>query len=161
LFNYCIDLVLENALFSHPGVKIRQNVSLGDLEYADDFRILYDSEKDQTIIDDVVTLADRIGPKVITEKTKFMVTNHTDPYSLTVIQVQLDQVDSFSYLGSYFVLMDLQMPIFNSDSRKHKQFLLPSKNHWGTSVKLVYELKFESTCCLFEQPLLMNVKLDK
>ncbi|KAK2726148.1 hypothetical protein QYM36_000564 [Artemia franciscana] len=68
LFNYCIDLVLENALFSHPGVKIRQNVSPGDLEYADDFRILYDSEKDQTIIDDVVTLADRIGPKVITEK---------------------------------------------------------------------------------------------
>ncbi|KAK2726366.1 hypothetical protein QYM36_000714 [Artemia franciscana] len=92
LFNYCTERVLEKALSSHPGFQIGQNFSLGDLEYADDVGIISDSEKAQTMLDEVVNWAHHISLKVSTVKTKFMAINHTDPMSLTVNQVQLDQV---------------------------------------------------------------------
>ena len=84
--------MLEKALSSHPGFQIGQNFSLGDLEYADDVGIISDSEKAQTMLDEVVNWAHHISLKVSTVKTKFMAINHTDPMSLTVNQVQLDQV---------------------------------------------------------------------
>ena len=99
LFNYCIDLVLENALSSHPGVQIGLNLSLGDYEYAYDVAIFSDPEKAQIMLDGVVTWAYHVGLKVSTGKTKFMAVNHTDPISLIVNQVQLGQFNSFKYLG--------------------------------------------------------------
>ncbi|KAK2704890.1 hypothetical protein QYM36_017066 [Artemia franciscana] len=95
-----IDWVPENALSSHEGVRIRQKFSLGFLKYYDDVAILSDPEKAPTMLDEVVSWADRIGFKVSTGKRKYMTLNHTDPISLTVNQVELDQVDSFPYHGS-------------------------------------------------------------
>jgi hypothetical protein len=92
--------VLENSLSSHPGVKIQRNLSLVDLEYADDVGVPSDPKKAQTILDDVVTWADYIGLKVRAGKTQFTAMNHNDSFSLTVFQVQLDQVDGFTHLGS-------------------------------------------------------------
>ncbi|KAK2716480.1 hypothetical protein QYM36_006833, partial [Artemia franciscana] len=73
------------------GVRIRQKFSLGYLKYYDDVAILSDPEKAPTMLDEVVSWADRIGFKVSTGKRKYMTLNHTDPISLTVNQVELDQ----------------------------------------------------------------------
>ena len=101
LFNYCVDWVLENALSSYPGVQIGQNLSLTDLDYADDVGLLSDPVEAQNMLDNVVAWADLIGLKVSTEKTKFMAINHdTGPFTLTVNQVQLEKVNCFTYLGS-------------------------------------------------------------
>ncbi|KAK2709325.1 hypothetical protein QYM36_013106 [Artemia franciscana] len=94
LFNYCIDWVLENALLSHPGLQIGQNLSLTDLYYADDVGLLSDPIEVQNMIDSVVVWADLIGLKVSTEKTKFMAINHdTGPFPLTVNQVHQEKVN--------------------------------------------------------------------
>ena len=101
LFNYCIDWVLENSLSSYPGAQVGQNLSLTDLDYADDVGLLSDPIEAQNMLDSVVTWADLIGLKVSTEKTKFMAINHdTGPFPLTVNQVQLEKVNRFTYLGS-------------------------------------------------------------
>ncbi|KAK2704575.1 hypothetical protein QYM36_016837 [Artemia franciscana] len=100
LFNFCIDWVLENPLSSHPGVQIGRNLSLGELENVDYVGILSDPKTSQTVLHYVLTCADRIRLKVSTGKTKFMAENHTDPISLTVNKIQLDHLDSFTYLGS-------------------------------------------------------------
>ncbi|XP_065557812.1 uncharacterized protein LOC136025754 [Artemia franciscana] len=99
--NYCIDWVLENALSSYPGAQVGQNLSLTDLDYADDVGLLSDPVEAQNMLDSVVAWADLIGLKVSTEKTKCMAINHdTGPFSLTVNQVQLEKVNRFTYLCS-------------------------------------------------------------
>ena len=55
--------MLENTLSSHPGVEIGQNLSLEDLDYAGDVRILLDPEKATNMLHNLVTWADRIGLK--------------------------------------------------------------------------------------------------
>ena len=100
LFNYWIDCVLENAQSSYPGAQIGQNLSLTDLDYADDVGLLSDPVEAQNMLDSVVAWADLIGLKVSTEKTKFMAINHdTGPFPLTVNQVQLEKVNRFTFLG--------------------------------------------------------------
>ncbi|KAK2718096.1 hypothetical protein QYM36_006774 [Artemia franciscana] len=119
-FNYCVDWVLENALSSHKGFQIGQNLSLEDIDQADDVGILSDPETAQTILGDLMTWADHIGLKVNNAKTKFKRISHADPLSLTLNQVQLDQIDRFTYLGSQICTMTLQTLIFSSDFRKHR-----------------------------------------
>ncbi|KAK2709579.1 hypothetical protein QYM36_013299 [Artemia franciscana] len=92
LFNYCIDWVLENALSAYPGAQVGQNLSLNDLDYADDVGLLSDPVEAQNMLDSVVVWADLIGLKVSTENTKFMAINYdTGPFPLTVNQVQLEK----------------------------------------------------------------------
>ncbi|KAK2701591.1 hypothetical protein QYM36_019768, partial [Artemia franciscana] len=94
LFNYCIDWVLENALSSYPGAQVGQNLSLTDLDYADDVGLLSDPVEAQNMLDSVVAWAVLIGLKVSTEKTKFMAINHdTGLFPLTINQVQLEKVN--------------------------------------------------------------------
>ncbi|KAK2713822.1 hypothetical protein QYM36_009640 [Artemia franciscana] len=115
LFYFCIDWVLENALSSYPRAQIGQNLSLTDLDYADDVGLLSDPVEAQNMLDNVVAWANLIGLKVSTEKTKFMAFNHeTGPFSLTINQVQLEKANhgaewvlDGSYSYNFEVLGDL------------------------------------------------------
>ena len=51
------------------------------------------------MLDEVLTWADSIGLKVSTMEDKIYGNNHTNPILLTVNQVHLDQVNSFTNLG--------------------------------------------------------------
>ena len=57
LFNYCIDWVLKNALSSYQEAQIGQNLSLTDLDYADDVGLLSDPVEAQDLLDSVVAWA--------------------------------------------------------------------------------------------------------
>ncbi|KAK2711963.1 hypothetical protein QYM36_010856 [Artemia franciscana] len=87
----------------HAGAQIGQNLSLTDLDYADDVGLLSDPVETQYMLGNVVASADLIDLKVCTEKTKFMNINHdTGPFSLTVNQVQLEKVNQNDIYGEEF-----------------------------------------------------------
>ena len=60
----------------HNGAQIGENLSLTNLDYADDVEILSDAEHAQKMLDNIVEWSNLIGLKVSTEKTKFMIMNH-------------------------------------------------------------------------------------
>ena len=59
--------------------KSEKNLSLTNLDYADNVGIISDPEHAQKMLDDIVEWSSLVGLKVRTEKTKFMVMNRPDP----------------------------------------------------------------------------------
>ena len=68
--------MLENALMQHNGVQIGKNLSVTDVDYADDVQLLSDPEHAQKMLDDIVEWSNLIGLEVSAEKIKFMIMNH-------------------------------------------------------------------------------------
>ena len=59
--------MLENALMQHNGSQIGKNLSLTDLNYADDVGLLSDPEHAQKMLDDIFKWSSLIGLKVSAE----------------------------------------------------------------------------------------------
>ena len=84
----------------HNGAQIGKNLSLTDLDYADDIGLLSDPEHAQKMLDDIIECSSLIGLKVSAEKSKFMVMNLPTQLFLSVNLTQLERVECFTYLGS-------------------------------------------------------------
>jgi hypothetical protein len=104
LFNFVVDLLLETALngSENPGVDILPGDQLSDLEYADDIVLFSeDFSRMQNLLNKLDCCASMFGLRFAPSKCKFMLQDWAgDIPSLSVAGSTIDQVDSFTYLGS-------------------------------------------------------------
>ncbi len=111
LFNIAIDHVLKKALDDNPiGITICPSERpITDLTFADDIAVLAESmDSMQIMIDHIILMAASVGLKLNCQKSKYMTAN-TDPInpnsSLTIENEPMEQVTSFTYLGSNIALL--------------------------------------------------------
>ncbi len=111
LFNIAIDHVLKKVLDDNPiGITIYPSERpITDLTFADDIAVLAESmDSMQIMIDHIIRIAASVGLKLNCQKSKYMTAN-TDPInpnsSLTIENEPMEQVTSFTYLGSNIALL--------------------------------------------------------
>lgn len=103
LFNLYAEKLLEEALKNTPDIKVgKENVKT--LKYADDQAVLAKSERElQSMIDNINVAGKRYGMKINAGKTKVMKIGKIEGrIQLTLEGKQLEQVESFRYLGGIF-----------------------------------------------------------
>ncbi|BHF85091.1 hypothetical protein SprV_1002824900 [Sparganum proliferum] len=103
LFNYAIDWVLGRALRESDGVEIAPGHRLTDLDYADDIALLASSSGDlQSMVSRVNEVAKSVGLSINAGKTKVFSSCIPDQEEapLGIDGCQLEEVDSFKYLGA-------------------------------------------------------------
>ncbi|BHF80935.1 hypothetical protein SprV_0702406400 [Sparganum proliferum] len=103
LFNYAIDWILGRALRESDGVEIAPGHRLTDLDYADDIALLDSSFGDlQSMVSRVNEVAKSVGLSINAGKTKVFSSCIPDQEKapLGIDGCQLEEVDSFKYLGA-------------------------------------------------------------
>ncbi|CAH8560679.1 unnamed protein product [Dicrocoelium dendriticum] len=104
LFNFAIEDVLSNALegFQHFGLELLPGERATDLDYADDIALLGDDPQGmQLILDRLAVEASKYGMSFAPSKCKVLLKDWLSPAPVLTLQgAQLEQVDSFVYLGS-------------------------------------------------------------
>ncbi|BHF85772.1 hypothetical protein SprV_1002894400 [Sparganum proliferum] len=103
LFNYAIDWILGRALRESDGVEIAPGHRLTDLDYADDIALLASSFGDlQSMVSRVNEVAKSVGLSINAGKTKVFSSCIPDQEKapLGIDGCQLEEVDSFKYLGA-------------------------------------------------------------
>ena len=102
LFNYVIDWLMSTAIGDFKGVEISTGQWISDLEYADDIVVFGASTAElQPVLDRIRVQASRIGLQINTAKTKYFSAQVTIPSPpLRIGTVDIEEVDSFQYLGS-------------------------------------------------------------
>ena len=103
IFNYAIDFILGHALEGFPGVQLSRSVVVKDLDYADDIAIFGASYLEvQSVIDQIAQVSALVGLKINSTKTKVMSAGipAQDTVPITLGGTALEEVSSFSYLGS-------------------------------------------------------------
>ncbi|BHF71520.1 hypothetical protein SprV_0401457800 [Sparganum proliferum] len=103
LFNYAIDRILGRALRDSDGVEIAPGHRLTDLDYADDIALLASSFGDlQSMVSRVNEVAKSVGLSINAGKTKVFSSCIPDQEKapLGIDGCQLEEVDSFKYLGA-------------------------------------------------------------
>ncbi|BHF65507.1 E3 ubiquitin-protein ligase huwe1 [Sparganum proliferum] len=103
LFNYAIDWILERALRDSDGVGFAPGHRLTDLDYADDIALLAPSFDDlQSMVSRVNEVAKSVGLSINAGKTKVFSGCIPDQEKapLGIDGCQLEEVDSFKYLGA-------------------------------------------------------------
>ncbi len=103
LFNYVIDWILGKALCEGDGVELAPGRRLTDLDYADDIALLAPSFGGlQSVVSRVNEIAMSVGMSVNTGKTKLFSSCIPDQEKapLEINGHQLEEVDSFKYLGA-------------------------------------------------------------
>nr|VZI24942.1 unnamed protein product [Spirometra erinaceieuropaei] len=103
LFNYAIDWILGRALRDSDGVEFAPGHRLTDLDYADDIAILASSFGDlQSTVSRVNEVAKSVGLSINAAKTKVFSSCMPDQEKapLGIDGCQLEEVDSFKYLGA-------------------------------------------------------------
>ncbi|BHF77445.1 hypothetical protein SprV_0602055000 [Sparganum proliferum] len=103
LFNYAIDWILGRALHEGDGVEFAPGRRLTDLDYADDIALLASSFGDlQSMVSRVNEVAKSVGLSINAGKTKVFSSCIPDPEKapLGIDGCQLEEVDSFKYLGT-------------------------------------------------------------
>ncbi|BHF86051.1 hypothetical protein SprV_ctg2902923000 [Sparganum proliferum] len=103
LFNYAIDWILGRALRESDGVEIAPGHRLTDLDYADDIALLASSFGDlQFMVSRVNEVAKSVGLSINAGKTKVFSSCIPDQEKapLGIDGCQLEEVDSFKYLGA-------------------------------------------------------------
>ncbi|BHF70479.1 hypothetical protein SprV_0301353000 [Sparganum proliferum] len=103
LFNYAIDWILGRALRESDGVEFAPGHRLNDLDYADDIALLASSFGDlQSMVSRVNEVAKSFGLSINTGKTKVFSSCIPDQEKapLGIDGCQLEEVDSFKYLGA-------------------------------------------------------------
>ena len=100
LFNFVIDWILR-VLDKYKGVAVSPSFSVTDLDYADDVDMLAESVAEaQAMINDVAVKALSTGLQISLPKTKSMRTDGMDETPVTLNGNQIEDVQSFKYLGS-------------------------------------------------------------
>nr|VZI35910.1 unnamed protein product [Spirometra erinaceieuropaei] len=103
LFNYAIDWILGRALRDSDGVEFAPGHRLTDLDYADDIALLASSFGDlQSMVSRVNEVAKSVGLSINAGKTKVFSSCIRDQEKapLEIDGCQLEEVDSFKYLGA-------------------------------------------------------------
>ncbi|BHF83345.1 hypothetical protein SprV_0802648900 [Sparganum proliferum] len=103
LFNYAIDWILGRALRESDGVEFAPGHRLNDLDYADDIALLASSFGDlQSMVSRVNEVAKSVGLSINAGKTKVFSSCIPDQEKadLSIDGCQLEEVDSFKYLGA-------------------------------------------------------------
>ncbi|BHF81200.1 hypothetical protein SprV_0702433000 [Sparganum proliferum] len=103
LFNYAIDWILGRALRDSDGVEFAPGHRLNDLDYADDIALLASSFGDlQSMVSRVNEVAKSVGLSINAGKTKVFLSRIPDQEKapLGIDGCQLEEVDSFKYLGA-------------------------------------------------------------
>ncbi|BHF75571.1 hypothetical protein SprV_0501866700 [Sparganum proliferum] len=102
LFNYAIDWILGRALRDSDGVEFAPRHRLTDLDYADDIALLASSFGDlQSMVSRVNEVAKSVGLSINAGKTKVFSSCIPDQKApLGIDGCQLEEVDSFKYLGA-------------------------------------------------------------
>ncbi|BHF63561.1 hypothetical protein SprV_0200655500 [Sparganum proliferum] len=103
LFNYAIDWILGRALRDSDGVEFAPGHRLTDLDYADDIALLASSFGDlQSMVSWVNEVAKSVGLPINAGKTKVFSSCIPDQEKapLGIDGCQLEEVDSFKYLGA-------------------------------------------------------------
>nr|VZI42305.1 unnamed protein product [Spirometra erinaceieuropaei] len=103
LFNYAIDWILGRALRDSDGVEYAPGHRLTDLDYADDIALLASSFGDlQSMVSRVNEVANSVGMSINAGKTKVFSSCIPDQEKapLGIDGCQLEEVDSFKYLGA-------------------------------------------------------------
>nr|VZH89496.1 unnamed protein product [Spirometra erinaceieuropaei] len=103
LFNYAIDWILGRALRDGDGVEFAPGRRLTDLDYADDIALLASSYGDlQSMVSRVNEVAKAVGLSINAGKTKVFSSCIPDQEKapLGIDGCQLEEVDSFKYLGA-------------------------------------------------------------
>ena len=102
LFNLYVERAFAEAVSESPmGIKVN-GIPINNIRYADDTAIIADNANDmQTLINAVNEASQRIGLKINTNKTKFMVVSR-DNYQNVYLRLdgeQIERVNKFKYLG--------------------------------------------------------------
>ncbi|BHF85811.1 hypothetical protein SprV_1002898400 [Sparganum proliferum] len=103
LFNYAIDWILGRALRDSDGVEFAPGHRLTDLDYAEDIVLLASSFGDlQSMVSRVNEVAKSVGLSINAGKTKVFSSCIPDQEKapLGIDGCQLEEVDSFKYLGA-------------------------------------------------------------
>nr|VZI18409.1 unnamed protein product [Spirometra erinaceieuropaei] len=103
LFNYAIDWILGRALRDSDGVEFAPGHRLTDLDYADDIALLASSFGDlQSMVSRVNEVAKSVGMSINAGKAKVFSSCIPDQEKapLGIDGCQLEEVDSFKYLGA-------------------------------------------------------------
>ncbi|CAH8529183.1 unnamed protein product [Dicrocoelium dendriticum] len=104
LFNFAIEDVLSNALegFQHFGLELLPGERATDLDYADDITLFGDDPRDmQLILDRLAVEASKYGMSFAPSKCKVLLNDWLSPAPMLTFEgAQLEQVDSFVYLGN-------------------------------------------------------------
>ncbi|BHF72811.1 hypothetical protein SprV_0401588200 [Sparganum proliferum] len=103
LFNYAIDWILGRALRGSDGVEFAPGHRLTDLDYADDIALLASSFGDlQSMVSRVNEVAKSVGLSINAGKTKVFSSciPVQEKAPLGIDGCQLEEVDSFKYLGA-------------------------------------------------------------
>ena len=100
LFNLVLDWIMSKSILETDGIAATLSLLLADLEYADDIVVLAESERAaQIILDRISDNALMLGLRVKPSKSKVM-SFHTPTPNLTVDGEVLENVNTFTYLGS-------------------------------------------------------------
>ena len=105
IFIIVLDFILRLSVSSTDGIKIG-NITLADLEFADDIATVTDSlMKNTQLCQKIADTAARFGLMFNISKTKYMFFNITRPLHpedrVAVNGEFLEEVNDFKYLGSY------------------------------------------------------------
>ena len=101
LFNILLELVISLAIQDlNIGINL-QGMTINNLRLADDIDLLADSVEDlQTLVTNIHTVSRKFGLTINKGKTEVqMITNESKPMSVYIDEVQLKQVETFTYLG--------------------------------------------------------------
>lgn len=101
LFNIMLDSVLTKATENVRGIRWTLTSHLTDLDYADDICLITQSFTDMKILLSALTsAATETGLKINTNKTKSMSINSTSNTRFTIGNIDIENVNEFTYLGS-------------------------------------------------------------
>ena len=101
LFNILLELVISLAIQDlNIGINL-QGMTINNLRFADDIVLLADSVEDlQTLVTNIHTVSRKFGLTINKGKTEVqIITKESKPMSVYIDEVQLKQVETFTYLG--------------------------------------------------------------
>ncbi|KAK2709753.1 hypothetical protein QYM36_013431, partial [Artemia franciscana] len=145
LVNCCIDWVLENVLMQHNGAQIGENLSLTNLDYADDVEILSDAEHAQKMLDNIVEWSNLIGLK-----PHFRYSGHIEGEDVSNMVL---------FAGTVFQEILIWSPTLQNSSATCR-VLHRLKGHQGVIFSLAYCQKRQLICSTSDDRSIRTWKVD-
>lgn len=134
LFNVVIDSVMRNATIEPRGITWSLNKRLEDLDYADDICLLSQNFADiEAKLKVVESEAAKCGLKININKTKVMRINTKSDRKLYIRNTELEEVTSFSYLGSTITTTGGSSDDVSSRITKARQSFGQLNNVWRSN----------------------------
>ena len=135
LFLILIDFVLRQSTRIPRGIQWTLQSRLEDLDFADDLALLsYSEQHMQQKTNALAEEARKVGLLINTAKTKVMCINTVLTSPITIGDVQLENIDEFTYLGSIISKEDSVRPDITSRLNKSKSVFARLRPIWRSQV---------------------------